>query len=149
MTNFEYWREEIKKITDAGCDLAVVDGKPASCNDTLCMRCDLGENSCGSDLIKWLYAEHIEKPKINKRTKAFFDAIETGWVCRDQFGSLYLTPSKPSKGNMYWVMHDNNIALLLAGRHITYYYDFLTLDFIKWEDNEPWSVEDIRNLEVV
>ena len=76
----------------------------------------------------------------------FFDAIETGWVARDRDGALfvYLDNKKPIKGGNVWLINDIGESMVLS----KYILPFLTLDFIKWEDKEPWRVEDIRNLEV-
>lgn len=145
MTNFEFYKNKLMAIATDGSDVALVKGKPAKCDDTLCCQCDFGSFNCGADLVKWLYAEHVERPKINKKTKEFFDLIETGWVARDSSGSLYLYRyiDKPVKNSTVW--SPSGFSLISLNENIL---PFITLDFIKWEDEEPWSVEDIRNLEV-
>lgn len=148
MTNFEFYKDELLKIANDEEDVAIVDGKPCTCSDTDCNRCDFGCD-CGPKLVKWLYAEHVEKPKINKRTKMFFDAIETGWVARDGDGQITLYTKKPNKTYTLWTNAERGGEwFIISGCYI---YDFLVRDlgFIKWEDEEPWSVADIRNLEVV
>lgn len=148
MKNFEYWEKEIDKILQAGKRIAVINDKPVPCfsAEKSCAACFV---DCGNSnkLVKWLYAEHVEPPKIRKRTKMFFDLIETGWVARDKNGNLFLYPYiKPYKlddeTEEGWVLNEACNFMLLTG------LSFLTLDFIKWEDAEPWSVEDIRELEV-
>lgn len=148
MKNHEVYEKEILKIAADGSSVACVEGKPAACDSILCSQCDFTEECrCGAELIEWLYAEHVEKPKINKRTKMFFEAIKTGWVARDESGGLYSygISNKPVKGTVTWestdIRFDNSIVPLGV-------FPFLTLDFIKWEDDEPWSVEDILKLEV-
>lgn len=149
MRNFEFYEEEILKIAADGSSVACVEGKPAACDSILCSQCDFTEECrCGAELIEWLYAEHVEKPKISKKTKTFFEAIETGWVARDRDGRVCFYVSKPTKCNDFWSNTKNggdwfNISV----NHI---YDFLDRDlgFIKWEDEEPWCVEDILKLEV-
>lgn len=157
MKNFEYWEKEIKEITDAGNDVSLVDGKPEICDVTSCTRCDLGAGRCGSDLIRWLYADHIEKPRINRRTKLFFDAIETGWVARDEDGEVCVYNYKPIKNGKdnYWsgatidIPEKSALTIVSSSGCYRELLNFLTLDFIKWEDAEPWKVEDIRNLELI
>lgn len=147
MTNFEFYKDEIAKIVASDSSVAIVDEKPCACEEIDCEDCDFNwENCCTAELIKWFYAEHVEKPKINKRTKMFFDAIETGWVARDSNNNLYLYPTddKPKKYRVDWLGERIIHNVQLFGD----IFPFLTLDFIKWEDKEPWSVEDIRNLEV-
>lgn len=148
MTNFEFYKEKITEIAGAGSGVALVRDEPVSCDSIHdCNDCELFSigGDCSAGLIKWLYAEHKEQPKINLRTKAMFEAIRTGWVARDEYGMLFLYAKKPVKGEMCWMGNgiDNGSSLK------TPVYPFLTLDFIKWEDEEPWSVEDICKLEVV
>lgn len=145
MTNFEFYKDKLMAIADNGSDVAIVKGKPAACDDIMCLQCELGEFNCGASLIHWLYAEHKEQPKINLRTKAMFEAIGTGWVARDGHGMLFLYAKKPVKGEMCWRAYGLDNCSDLR----TPVFPFLTLDFIKWEDEEPWSVEDICKLEVV
>lgn len=157
MTNFEFYKDKLMAIADDGSDVAMVKGEPAACDDVMCSQCELGEFNCGVSLIHWLYAEHVEKPKINKKTKMFFDAIETGWVSRDRNGAVYIWADgyKPRKGDNVgipcWVREATAAfrCIQIGNESIDKIFPFLTLDFIKWEDEEPWSVEDIRKLEVV
>lgn len=149
MTNFEFYKDELMAIAGDGSDVALVKGKPAKCTETMCEQCKFGSYNCGADLVKWLYAEHVEKPKIDKRTKMFFDAIETGWVARDKDSQLTIYSRKPNKSLTLWTNAERGGEwFIISGCYI---YDFLVSDlgFIKWEDEEPWRVEDIRNLEVV
>lgn len=147
MTNFEFYKDKLMAIAGNGSDVAICEGEPTPCDSVVCSQCELGEFNCCASLIHWLYAEHVEKPKINKRTKMFFDAIETGWVARDSHGALFVYPDnkKPTKDRVVWLISDLGEAIALT----KYVLPFLTLDFITWEDEEPWRVEDIRNLEVV
>ena len=147
MTNFEFYKDKLMEIADNCSDVALVEGEPVACDAIVCSQCECNEFNCGASLIHWLYAEHVEKPKINKRTKMFFDAIETGWVARDSNNNLYLYPTddKPKKDRGEWLGE----RIIHNVRLFGYMFPFLTLDFITWEDKEPWRVEDIRNLEVV
>lgn len=152
MKNFEYWEKEIKKLAAKRCDIAIVNGKPCDCSKSSCRDCDFYKSGdeCGcydDDLISWLYEEHIEQPKISERTKRFFEVIQTGWVARDhgEDGELYFYSVKPVKrgDDLHWDYYgeDTYSSNLVP-------FNFLTLDFIKWEDEKPWSVEDIIKLEV-
>lgn len=146
MTNFEFYKEKITEIAGAGSGVGVVRDEPVPCDDIPdCTCCELCKGECSGELVKWLYAEHVEQPKINLRTKAMFEAIRTGWVARDEHGMLFLYAKKPVKGEMCWRAYGLNNCSDLR----TPVFPFLTLDFIKWEDEEPWSVEDICKLEVV
>lgn len=157
MKNFEYFEKEIKELAAKGCEIAVSKGKPCDCGKCACHDCDfyIGGDEYGcydGNFINWLYEEHIEPPKISARTKKFFETIETGWVTRDYGGSLFMFNVKPRKNCMCvgeWAVGGNiPIGGYGARKLYDYPFNFLTLDFIKWEDEEPWSVEDILKLEV-
>lgn len=148
MKNFEYFEKEIKKIAAADSPIAAINGIPMACRSVDCGNCDFhSDQPCEPKIIKWLYEEHVEEPKISKRTKQFFEAIQTGWVARDDLGNcLYLCCSKPRKDahTCNWYLDGSDNYMQITSKMTR----FLTLDFIKPEDEEPWSVEDILKLEV-
>ena len=147
MKNFEYWEKEVKEIIRYGEDVAIVDDKPVECCGCDCNDCQLynsNDGNCTFNVLNWLYEEHIDKPKINKRTKSFFDSIETGWVARESNGELWIYTIYPIKCEYGWEPSEDDYCRFTK----LDYYDFLTLDFIKWSDEKPWSVKDIRNLKV-
>lgn len=55
MTNFEKYKNEIRKIIEEECDIAVCKGEPANCYHTDCDECDLYEEGviCRYNAIKW------------------------------------------------------------------------------------------------
>ena len=62
MTNFEKYKNEILKLSTQGdAEIpAIVNGKPASCDNTRCEDCELGDD-CTRDFFKWLYEDDGEK----------------------------------------------------------------------------------------
>ena len=58
MTNFERYKNEILNFSTQGTEEipAIVNGKPALCDNTKCEDCELG-GSCARDFIKWLYED--------------------------------------------------------------------------------------------
>lgn len=140
MKNFEFWEKEIKKIASyRDSRIALANGKVVPCNGLLCSECDWMRKPCNGERVKWLYEEHVDAPKINIRTKMFFEAIQTGWVARDKDKSIFYYKDKPKKTTSGWMQVEwTNLSRL----------EFLSLDFIRWEDEEPWKVEDIVKLEV-
>lgn len=65
MTNYEYYKNEIDKITRMGRTVAVAEitGKITSCNQiacSLCMFCSDGCN-CDAAAIAWADDEHVEE----------------------------------------------------------------------------------------
>lgn len=142
MTNFEFWKDEILRICREYESIpAIVKGRPIPCSDVKCDNCDIYA-ACAINIIEWLYDEHVEKINLTKRERAFCELIEKGWVGRDPDGSLHWYESKPEKFRERWVL---NIGISSILNLKTLNLDF---EFIKWEDKEPWSVEDLLKLEV-
>ena len=145
MTNFEYYKEEIATILNNGHTPMLHNGIPGSCNECDCLDnsiCDLyDETDCSAAFLKWLYAEHIEKPKLTKKEKQFCELVETGWICRDALSNLWWFKERPEKSYPNWTIYDkestcNDIT------HLSCKFSFIT-----WY-KEPWSVEELLKLEV-
>jgi hypothetical protein len=146
MTNFEYYKDEILEIVNNDESLAVYknSSKPVKCGSITCKECISSNiDDCEKGIYNWLYAEHIEKPKLTKKERQFCELIETGWIARDNNGSLYRyskAPCKRSGGT--WTGFSGN-SLCVDNR-----FPGCTFSFITWDDAEPWSVEDLLKLEV-
>ena len=144
-TNFEFYKDQILEIAKIG-SLAVCNDKPVSCGEIQCTGClfKRDEYGCaqGRELFEWLYAEHIEAPKLTKRERALCEAVQTGWIARDCDMRLHYYASKPELSDMEWVDDDGlwvRLELLGLGE---------TFMFIKDTDTTPWSIEDMLKLEV-
>ena len=81
---------------------------------------------------------------ISKRDKAFLEYIGTGinYITRDMDGGLFIYISKPHKLIDCWESSGCESDKSLKS---------FRLDFpmVKWEDDEPWLIEDLKKLEVV
>ena len=94
----------------------------------------------------WLYAEHIEKHTLNKYEHALGEALRTGWIAKDRghYPVCFYT-HEPTKVGSEWLSKQGYSmtfeALNMANPEIKF-------DFIRWEDEEPWSVEELLKLEV-
>lgn len=79
---------------------------------------------------------------ISKRDRAFLDYIDKkfDYIARTCYGDPRLFVVEPRKGQMIW-----------TSGYLTAILDSLNIDFpmVKWEDNEPWLIEDLKKLEVV
>lgn len=140
-TNYEFYKDEILEITRTGLRIAMVEGKLRSCAGLGCDDCDFG-CGCMEKTFEWLYAEHIEPPKLTKRERAFCEAVLAGLIARDENGNLHLFDlvSEPYKQNRGWLKRS------VSCNHIRLKSD--TFKFVKWEDEKPWSIEDLLKLEV-
>lgn len=147
MTNFEHYKEQIKKISEKDFPIGLMKGVPVPCTGIDCDECDFNGGKCGVKIINWLYEEHVEKPTITKTEKAFLEVCKPEcYIARDENCHLCIMTNKPNKSSSVW-MYDK-------GCHLDFEYllKMLAIDipfsFIKWEDEEPWKVEDLLKLEV-
>ena len=119
-------------------------GKLARCGYIKCPECLFSFANCENDIREWAESEYIEKPVISKRDRAFLEYIGTGinYITRDMDGSLFIYISKPHKLIDCWES---------SGCESDKSLKFFDLDFpmVKWEDSEPWLIEDLKKLEVV
>ena len=73
-------------------------------------------------------------PKITEDEKVILRNLpeKYKWIARDENGLIFLYSKKPSKCDYSWIGY-NDIAF-------PYYHLF---QFIKWEDEEPYSIEEL------
>lgn len=152
MTNYEFYKDEILKITEKG-RVALINGKVACC-DMECCKCDLRNDnqscnlrndnqSCSSRFIRWLYEKHVEKPKLTKSEKAFLECTKLKYIARDKNGKLYGFMNVILKYDFSWVSAQNCKYIEIES------FFNVKFPFIKWEDKFPWTVEKLLKLEVV
>ena len=145
MTNFEYYKEGILQLGDISEIAITKDGEIRKCYDLDCKECVLdGKGDCCLAIVEWLYEEHVEKPKppkLSKKERAFCELIGTGYIARDNNKELVHYRATPHKHTNEWT--DHTASFLMLNR-----FNSLKFDFIKWEDEEPWPVEELLKLEV-
>ena len=142
MTNFEVYINEI--IEKHYC--ASKNGKLMSCNDLTCDECDFRNTyeECYITLLRWLTQEY-QKPDmtLTKRQRGLCEALGHGWIVRDGNNTLWYHNLKPEK------RIDLNQWICLHGVskwfNIKVFPDF---PFIKWENKEPYSIEEMLTWEV-
>ena len=141
MTNFEYWKDRILEIINKGTTVALESGNPKECFDTNCYNCGFYNNtrSCNKVRFEWFYSEHEEKPKLTKRERKLCEALETGWIAANKSGNVYWYSRLPIKGDNAYI--NGGKSMYISGAE--FYFDF-----IDFEDEEPWKVENLLLLEV-
>ena len=154
MKNREKFAKEILDVA-CKCDTIAVtqENKVVCCGDINCSQCLFGKKDnyvyyCDDEKrMQWSESEYVEKPTITSREKKFLDLLLTKWkyIARDENKNLYVFDSLPIKGYDGWRIE--NISMC------DYCYISKKLfgdmfDFIKWEDEKPWSIEDLKKLEV-
>lgn len=143
----------VKEIVDIVCeDVSFgVDkrtGSPASCRELHCGKCLLNEmnhRACYTSRKEWADSEYVERPVISKADRTFLDYIrdEDKYMARDENGKLFTYKSKPCKLRYFNSWGEYGIC---AGLYLKYNIDF---PMIKWDDDEPWLIEDLKKLKVV
>ena len=83
---------------------------------------------------KNLLWERKPKPQLTEDEKAILRNLpkEYKWIARDIDGCLYVYASKPKKGITMW---ESDGLPMIPFDHL--------FQFIKWEDEEPYSIEEL------
>lgn len=152
MKNREKFTKEILDIACKGDTIAVTeDNKVACCCDINCHKClfyktdDYGSYCDDEEPMKWSESEYVEKPTITSREKNFLGSILSNfkYIARDSNDALCIYYNKPKRNSMdNWITDDDNCYYVLRDMYGSMF------NFIKWENEEPWSIEDLKKLEV-
>lgn len=120
-------------------------GEMKICSEMHCTECLFHEKieTCRISRRKWLEQEYIEKPVISKMDRAFLEYLGENmkWMTRDYNGKLWAWEAIPEKSVI------SKVWTCAAGNGLNAF----NIDFpmVKWEDDEPWLIEDLKQLEVV
>ena len=152
MKNKEKYAKEIVEIACDGNGIAVDKrtGIVCLCNYISCSNCLFDDNHyCDKGRRKWAESEYIEKLVISKRDRAFLEYLDKNmhYIARDLNGGLYVYIGKPHKLIDCWEVGCLENIKCEADKSLR----MLDVDFpmVKWEDDEPWLIEDLKKLEVV
>ena len=147
MKNKEKFAKEIVEIVCDGNDVAVDKGtgKPVHCENIICCDCMFNGKICSTALKEWAESEYIEKPVISNRDRVFLEYLgkEYKYIARDKNGELFIYEEKPRKLDDKLCWNCSNDLFCLNPRFSVQF------PMIKWEDSKPWSIEDLKKLEVV
>lgn len=148
MKNWEKYEEELRSVGTTSFGIARYDKKVLNCDDMYCSGCIFDKDNlwgdsrlCGYDKMTWLFKEYEPpKPKLTAQEKAFLDCFETNYACiaRDMNGRLYCYSCTPIKDDAGW--NQNGSECFELQRHL--------FKFILWDDEEPWSIEELMELDV-
>ena len=148
MKNKEKYSKEIVELACDGNRIAIIrqTGEFRSCYETPCREClfhSYNTEQCKEKIREWAESEYIENQVISKRDRAFLDFLigKYEYIARDKTSYLYVYSAKPDKCDVFW-SRNNCDCFCLA--------DCVDVDFsmVKWEDEEPWLIEDLKKLEV-
>lgn len=143
MTNFEKYKDEIMKIQNYD---FCFDGKKITPCIGQCEQCVFNIDDCIDTKIKWLYGDKMLFLSIEEQN--FCEILQEGYITRDQDGKLYLSTILPDKCSYIkkWVISDDicktdeDICFI----HLNDNY----FSFIKWENEEPWSIKKLLELSI-
>lgn len=149
MKNKEKYAKEIIDIACRGDDFAFDKNlhMVVSCGCVNCYDCLFYKSGCIEERINWSESEYIEKPVISKRDKAFLECLDKQYeyLARDASGELYIYITKPCKQIDCW---NSSVACEVKGQEPLRMFN-VDFPIVKWSDEEPWSIEDLKKLEVV
>lgn len=152
MLNAEKYKEEI--MNNCKCKFGF-SNRIVKCEFEECPSClfsNMNNNdslSCTARKVKWLLSEYKEKIILFELEYVILKFIHKEgfkYIARDKDGNLFAFRFKPKKSGDIW---DCDIK-----RNISYANDLIIfnklLKFVKWEDTEPRSIEELlKNCEVV
>ena len=149
MKNREKFAKEILDIVCKGKHFGVTkSGEITFCDLFKCDMCKFndstGEKNCRTKRYEWSESEYVEKPTITSREKNFLDLLlpNCKYIARDNNKELYIYNEKPERSDCDWYSNDGILC-----RISTRFFGNM-FGFIKWYDEEPWSIEDLKKLEV-
>ena len=149
MLNAERFKKEILENSNVVSDFSMSKDKHAIkkclgvCDD--CFFHEAGDH-CSNIKVKWLLSEYKEPVKLSRlehELLKFIDNEGYKYIARDNCGGvLFRYPKKPTK-NIYGEWGKGGIC-----SDLRMFNDLF--QFVKWEDEEPISIEDVlNNCEVV
>ena len=145
MKNKEKYAKEIMEVACSGDSIAVTkeSERIVKCGSIACSECLFAPPNCVKEIREWVEQEYIEKPVISKKDRAFLEYLgkDLKYIARDKSEALFVYERAIEKGKYGWV-YDSGVLKNLRG---------FAVDFpmVKWSDDKPWLIEDLKNLEVV
>ena len=85
------------------------------------------------------YKEPIKLTQFEYEYLKFAKAVEYNFIARDEDGGLFLYSIEPWKGEFAWKYRDSSIRIFTK-----------MFNFVRWQDEEPYSIDNIlANCEVM
>lgn len=148
MLNAERFKKEILEKSNVVFDFSIskdrhtIERCLGVCDN--CIFCNMGEH-CSNVKVKWLLSEYKESVKLTRFEhdvlKHLLEKTQYRFIVREKSDNIYIYKRKPKKGIGAW---DSSTGMLNLNVFINLF------PFIKWEDEEPTSIEYVlKNCEVV
>lgn len=153
MTNFEYYKDEIKKIADTGRFIAFHNGIIVACRSIRCEDCEFEDrlasmfsSDCHKYMLQWLCEEHKETLKLTAKEYSYLSFFKKGYMVRSKgvFGEdIRVYCDKPNAGITF---ADGSISWYGSELKALINANVGLFDFIKIDD-EPYSIEEMLTWE--
>lgn len=138
----------IDKLADFACirdNIAMnVKGELVGCCGILCENCKFyTEKDCGTASREWLEEEYVEQMFISRKDVRLLECIKDSYtyVARNDDKELFLYTNRPEKGKSYGVWFSDGECVSIKPFDVCF-------PMVKWEDAEPWKIEDLEKFEV-
>lgn len=128
MKNFEYYKDKFMQYESRNLECIASE-------KILGRKCYDDCRECRKFIKEWLYKEYKEPIKLTDGEKAVLKNLpkKYKWIARDKNNNLYLYVDIPRKIGDDWGSDEFDIFKV---------YNNL-FKFIKWEDEEPYSIEEL------
>lgn len=153
MKNKERFAKEIAELACNEPNIAVskATGNPIDCNIIKCDCCALykggiyNDDTCCGALKNGQNPNTLKKTVIGKKDRAFLEYLkeEYKYMARDKNDALYAYNTEPCKMRESWNSGCSDDWFRLNHR-----FD-VNFPMVKWLDEEPWLIEDLKKLEAV
>lgn len=143
MKNKEKFEKEIMEIACSGNSIAIIEksGRIVPCDVNRCSLCLFRGYDCKENTREWAESEYVEKPVISKRDRAFLEYVDKkfAYITRTSNENLCLFVVEPRKDKMTW-----------TSGYLSSTLDSLNIDLpmVKWSDEKPWLIKDLKKLMV-
>lgn len=136
MKNYEKYSEQLKHLHFAeDCNNAYKKIKKTSCLEggMCCRDCEFKSIEA---FLKFMNEEYKEPIQLSYDEYVILKNLPSNWkyICRDGDGMVCLFEYKPNKGVSMWKF---------CGRRISFKVFEHLFQFIKWEDEEPYSIQQL------
>lgn len=152
MLNAEKFKKEILNIVNDDFYISVNKNDPngvSKCGSFPCADCmfskeENGKPRCTKNRINWLLSEYKEPVKLTRLEYSLLRHVYKlyyKYIARDKNGDISLYLDEPDKDLLTEIWHGKEYAFTLFNS---------LFKFVKWEDLEPTSIQEVlNNCEVV
>lgn len=147
MLNAEKFKKEILNIVNDDFYIAVNKNDPngvSKCGSFPCADCmfskeENGKPRCTKNRINWLLSEYKEPVKLTRLEYSLLRHVYKlyyKYIARDKNGDISLYLDEPDKDLLTEIWHGKEYAFTLFNS---------LFKFVKWEDLEPTSIQEVLN----